>query len=933
MTMPSKMPCIGREKELNRVEQILRCWGTRQVVFISGRRGIGKTRLLQEIHQRYSQQDGCLFVANVLDLDDPSVRTWDGLGQKIVAMIGEGYFAQYLDALKDWNTMKVAGVSQMSLDSQSKTILQAFAAGLNQAAVERRIVLSIDTAEKLLDTGLWARLHEVALLAKNAAFLLAGYNIEQLGDEFQIGLEDDFHFIDLQPLSTEECTQYLERKQKILLVSIEPKLAHKLLMLARGRPIILDLAIEWLSRDIPIQWLNEIDLDELKSLPLRELEKRQEDFEAQLVYHIAQVRRPVDQLILLMSHIYPLDQDMISVLLRLPLKEAKNTFEDAKTYAFVKSIPRDRIALHDEMQRLVSVHVWPEVDGDGSRQRSNGWAAATYLESRLQVLRSQAEEAKTWSEETGEMISKELLEKEIWALEEQRLHHALIADVKWGIEIFIRAFDQAAKAYDTQLQKMLCMQIKQHIASLPQKWDYEINSRLAQYHYDTSDFQGAKEIISKVLAENQLAIAQQVDILLLLGNTEIRLGYLIKGIENFERAITLSDQVGDLEMQAGSRNTLGWACRFLGQDDRAYCLYDKALELNSKARLICTDESKSVQLKRQRGWIYNNMAYLLGRMEYNGVSESALDLCQDAEDLLKSINDQRILGGLYFSRQYIHRRRKEYDFALHYINLAWEIFCKQNDLEWMCRVSIDRGAAHREKGLILLEGNNIEDANTQFQWAKESLLTALQLEIKAYMPETLYWLAEVHLSTQQFDEAVEYNEQGLTVAPNPRISRFYYYLFAQRTHLTYLLKKDHKLMDLYNTYTKFEGEDWLDVHQPPADAMFYYYLGNIALRRYCLEGTEQLASLAIDCYLEAFPKMAKHLVYGPYQFVPLLDELDKLMIVCCDAPGMRCFKQKLGQKLYEYWDTTDVVPGITFRRKYRRGFEFFAKWQNVQSTL
>ena len=86
----------------------------------------------------------------------------------------------------------------------------------------------------------------------------------------------------------------------------------------------------------------------------------------------------------------------------------------------------------------------------------------------------------------------------------------------------------------------------------------------------------AKEIISKVLIENQLATSQQIDMLILLGNTEIRLGNLIRGIENFERAITLSDQVGDLERQAGSRNTLGWACRFLGQDDKAYSLYDEA---------------------------------------------------------------------------------------------------------------------------------------------------------------------------------------------------------------------------------------------------------------------------------------------------------------------------------------------------------------------
>ena len=46
-------------------------------------------------------------------------------------------------------------------------------------------------------------------------------------------------------------------------VSLDKKLAENLIVFAAGRPVLLDLAVEWRKREIPLKWLAEMDTEKL----------------------------------------------------------------------------------------------------------------------------------------------------------------------------------------------------------------------------------------------------------------------------------------------------------------------------------------------------------------------------------------------------------------------------------------------------------------------------------------------------------------------------------------------------------------------------------------------------------------------------------------------------------------------------------------------
>ena len=216
-----------------------------------------------------------------------------------------------------------------------------------------------------------------------------------------------------------------------------------MLLLAKGRPILIDLAVEWLAREIPLPWLLDNDLEALKSLSDAERKKHQEEFEKNLVRRITEMRCPTDWLFRTLARIYPLDVEGIVALLDLSEEKAKPLFEEAKGYVFVKSLPDGRISLHDEVRRMVTEYVWPDIDPGGDRRRRDSKRAVGYLKgkiddlsAKIEQLRQQEEKAQRGRDNTeayNAFIRREALERETWVLEEQQLIHQLSVDVEQGM--------------------------------------------------------------------------------------------------------------------------------------------------------------------------------------------------------------------------------------------------------------------------------------------------------------------------------------------------------------------------------------------------------------------------------------------------------------------------------------------------------------------
>ena len=47
---------------------------------------------------------------------------------------------------------------------------------------------------------------------------------------------------------------------------------------------------------------------------------------------------------------------------------------------FIKTLPDGSIKLHDEMRRMINLHVWPEVDPDNDRRKHESKSFIEYIE-------------------------------------------------------------------------------------------------------------------------------------------------------------------------------------------------------------------------------------------------------------------------------------------------------------------------------------------------------------------------------------------------------------------------------------------------------------------------------------------------------------------------------------------------------------------------
>jgi tetratricopeptide (TPR) repeat protein len=591
--MAKRVPFVDRKQELAQIERLISEWDTRRVLCVHGPGGIGKTRLLQEVHKRYAgsrEEQSSLLVANIIDFDDRAFHFAGNVGRKIAQMLDKETFEPYLRRLIDRRKMEEAGVSRERLIQEYDAIDREFVNCFNEISARQRVVLLLDTTDALTGTDAWEYMVGLGLKVENTVLIVAGRNAKEIWETLQPQLGEDAQLIELAPLQKKASHLYLRKKQELLQIPLNPDLAQKMLWLASGRPILIDLAVEWRSREIPLDWLMEESLEEIKALPEDEMEKRRRDFERRLVHHVADTRQLMDWLILAMSRVYPLNVKMIANLLGVSLDEAKSLFEEAKTYVFVKALPDGRISLHDEMRRMVNAYVWSEVDPDGDRRRRDSRLAVEYLEREIDDLSKQIdqlEEKEKSAHREGELeeeldifTKREALERELWRLEGRRLRHLLLVDLDKGVQSFADLFEKATQTYRFSFRETLVTQVQQpqFVKKFSSEQRYAVDIRRTMHLIDDGRYRAAEELLLNMLDREGVLPSQYVEIMIQLGNAEVRLGQFEQAIHHFKEAVERSEANDLEEWLLRSENALGWAYRLVGDWERAAEHYKSALK-------------------------------------------------------------------------------------------------------------------------------------------------------------------------------------------------------------------------------------------------------------------------------------------------------------------------------------------------------------------
>lgn len=755
-----QVPFINREAELAQIETCIGAWGTRQWVYINADGGIGKTRLLQEVHRRYSTQAAPastkdmpqvpLLVTDIIDFDDRSFYIPQNVGRKIAQMLDDKgktlAFVPYFEALLDWRRMEMEGWRKERLEAEGSVVDSAFETCFNRASTKNRVVLLFDTTDAI-DLGTFSDyLTRTALALENVVIVLAGRNAGNMWESLATQTDEHVVFINLAPLDVEASEAYLKAKEDMLLINVEPELAEKLLFFSQGRPILIDLAIEWRTRGISLEWLIHGSLDEIKALPQEKQKERQEEFERQLLQHIADTRRPIDWLLLTMSRIYPLKKEMLIALLDMEDTEAEELFQEALGYVFVKQLPDGRISLHDEMRRMVNEYVWPETDPDSYERRQDSSVAVQYLTHETENLAQRIKQLALTEKqalEQGDAVAnlhafmkRETLESELWILREQLLEHALFADMNEGITTFVQLFDLSNYTFRFTVGSTLLKLVEEYADSLSDEQRYAIDSRRVKHAFQCGEYAQAKILATEILEQELPSPEHRIDMLLQRGNAEIRLGDVDTARADFEETLRLSEEHDLTPWRIRSMNALGWAHRLVGDLRSAAQYYRRALDLCEEKGMMGYDY----------GLILNNLTFVLSDQYH----KNAIGFGLSAVEHWQSLGNKQGECGAYGALSIAYYRNGVDQKALDALQKALDISESLNLYDLTARNLSWRGAVHQNLG--------------NFAQAEEDLKRSIEDGPRDIQAMSLNRLGRVYMSQGRWDEGEDCLQQSYAVS-------------------------------------------------------------------------------------------------------------------------------------------------------------------------
>jgi serine/threonine protein kinase/tetratricopeptide (TPR) repeat protein len=268
--------------------------------------------------------------------------------------------------------------------------------------------------------------------------------------------------------------------------------------------------------------------------------------------------------------------------------------------------------------------------------------------------------------------------------------------------------------------------------------DPEVQFALARLYEDTGAIDKARDHYSKVLASDP----KNVDALLASGRLKLRSDDPQGALDYFNRALTLSIQLGNDEAKGTILQGIGVSYRQLDKQDEALRNFQQALEVRRR-------------LGDKRG-IARTLEVMAQIQDQNGKSEEALKDYKEALQLRRDIGDKGGLGDTLLDLGGFYQDRGHYDQALGLYKQALQV---QRDLG----SETNQGLCLNNIGLVYLSKGDYENALTYFQ-------QALDLRQRSQVPEdialTVQNLAVTSEKMGQYEKAMAYHVRALDLYRN-----------------------------------------------------------------------------------------------------------------------------------------------------------------------
>ena len=901
--MPKLIPFVGRQAELDTMMRQLHRWGQTCALVVDGDGGIGKSRLLQEAVSRCASE---LHVCTlpVKDLRDPRLKLSNRIELAIADGIGLSHFASYQQILTDIVRMQEVQVSRDTVERELSRASELFVENYNAFADTTRIVIPFDTLESIEDTPVWDYLIKLVSLFKNTLFLLSGRKAARFYDVLveQLGI-DNAQLLHLAPFEAEDARNFFSAELSYRRIKLSDEVADRIILLSGGKAILIDLAVERVARTNSLQWMSQEPLEAFNALTEKEQARIRQNFERDIVQYFANLGTHEEQLKLFMAHIHWVDGPLAARVLRIEEAEAQHLIGRMLPLTHIKEYPGGlvspgpRITLHDEFARLITDHVYTEIDGDYTLRQEKSATVAEYLGEQTKALRERiyeiqqqiiaARQANRVAREVQLTIEKEESSQEYWKTAQEYLYHTLYAQPEAGAELFLELFDEATRHYRFRERDVIMEEILPYFRDLhilPSEMHYDVGIRLVQHQIDRGEVQQARERLEELLELYGDEIPLSIELYRLMGNVLVRAGEVDEGLKSFQRAVALSEQQTDLRLRARAENALGWAYRLVSYWKEACFHYRRALVISQELD----------DLPLQAG-ILNNLGFAYSYFN----RREGINLCSRALEIWTQIDDQRGIGvanatiaGIYYQMNDPHE-------ALTYFDRGLPIFQARRDREFLARVYSWLGATH----FIL---PNLDKA-------EEYLRLSLEQGIKETEAQALNRLARVYRERGDLDMAETLLQQSYDISQ--QICDVLYELASLRDLISLAVEKRqyHRYGEFAKSVNSFE-ERW---HAPDAHTHggVYLYLAFLVLG-------QRRRDIALPKYLlrKAFERIAE---YGPYANLEPKTYLDKADRFLRDEIESEIARE-VGDHLWNYFkDQEDPA--------FHLALDYFNRWRRIDA--
>ncbi|MBM3175193.1 MAG: ATP-binding protein [Chloroflexi bacterium] len=694
---------VGRDSAISEVDKFLEelvssVAGIPKFMTIQGPGGIGKTKLLVKI-QSVAAKKG-ITSTQIIDLQATVSRAELSLLSSIASSLQNNSFSTFFDALGAYNAAK----AQEKYELHAHTV-QAFVESCQIASEKHPILILLDTFEAIQNT----RIGELLLnllpqLGGRTGVIIAGRKpILTLLHRHKI----ESAFIVLAPFSLPETVSLA----KLLYEAwgrdydLDDKTVEAIHILAKGRPILLTLAIEWI--------LENARPEEVIAIP----KKR---FERKMVEHIRTLRSDEDLAVMLMATANRrFNSSIMSLLTGWGVEACSDKCSQLARFSFVKSRHGENVfTLHDEMLWLINEYIdFPE----------------------------------TFKDNTRKTLVVEFYDKEISQAADPQYRQALVAE-KLYYQMFY-APDEALAFFDREMSLAVescafdfCdlllteMEVQQLTSEQADVVDLNRAEMLLKQYLPFD----AKPILDRLLprfdAERDSRYLSRVLEGLgecVVNGCTVMETDVVDAVELWKKSLQLCQEKGLEEREPIILRQLGFTCELLGWYEQAMSYYEQSLRFarqqgNSKLIASTLDEMGALYRKMNR-------------------PEEALSLLLESLDMKQTTGDKRV-GQSYHVIGTTYRDLDKFPAAMEYLEKAEQFFQEIHDDLELVKVYGDIA------WLKFLEGN----LDLAQEYVDRSQRIAIARQFGREISENLHTYYHLALAREGLDKAMPYLEQGVT---------------------------------------------------------------------------------------------------------------------------------------------------------------------------